>query len=372
MPFKEHPSHSNDIANYTAETVLCTELVTHRLSLVVWRVEIEEILVWNGNVIWVRGMLFERHDQNWSDVFAELYLVGFILLGCHLSGCRRILHAYTHSEGIWHSVGAREASLTRSLSELYLVGFILLGCHLSGCRRILHAYTHSEGIWHSVGAREASLTRSLSDPSEYILWSLESVCPWIALDLSLFVLEGSLSGVSLFGLLEISLQVWSWNRLDILWSCLSYVITLLRLFFALNWDSSTVPCGLACRNWRTLLVWNGNVIWSFGMLFERHDQNWSDVFAELYLVGFILLGCHLSGCRRILHAYTHSEGIWHSVGAREASLTRSLSDPSEYILWSLESVCPWIALDLSLFVLEGSLSGVSLFGLLEISLQVWS
>ena len=92
------------------------------------------------------------------------------------------------------------------------------------------------------------------------------------------------------------------------------------------------------------------------MLFERHDQNWSDVFAELYLVGFILLGCHLSGCRRILHAYTHSEGIWHSVGAREASLTRSLSDPSEYILWSLESVCPWIALDLSLFVLEGSLS----------------
>ena len=39
------------LRNYMIVTALWTVFVTHRLSLVVWRVEIEEILVENGNVI---------------------------------------------------------------------------------------------------------------------------------------------------------------------------------------------------------------------------------------------------------------------------------------------------------------------------------
>ena len=139
---------------------------------------------------------------------------------------------------------------------------------------------------------------------------------------------------------------------------------------SLHWidESSTVPCGLACRNWRNpRLKWQCHL--SFGMLFERHDPNWSDVFAESNLVGFILLGCHLRGMStHPTHIHTPM-GIWHSVGAWEASLTRSLSDPSECILWCLRVHSLMFALCLSLFVLEMSLEDLSLgsrSGLLEI------
>ena len=39
------------LRHYIAVTALLTVFMTDRLSLVVWRVEIEEILVENGNVI---------------------------------------------------------------------------------------------------------------------------------------------------------------------------------------------------------------------------------------------------------------------------------------------------------------------------------
>ena len=47
-----------------------------------------------------------------------------------------------------------------------------------------------------------------------------------------------------------------------------------------------------------------------------------DVFAEPYLVGFILSGCHLRGMSTHRLAADTPMGIWHSEGAWEASLIR--------------------------------------------------
>ena len=76
--------------HHAAVTVLLAVFVSHRLSPVVWRVEIEENLVWNGNVI----LVLRCSLLGWIIINAMSLLnwtFGFILLGCHLEGCRRIL-----------------------------------------------------------------------------------------------------------------------------------------------------------------------------------------------------------------------------------------------------------------------------------------
>ena len=143
----------------------------------------------------------------------------------------------------------------------------------------------------------------------------------------------------------------------------SYVKTLLWLFFRL--DSCLTDCLLlsGVSKWKKFLS-------KMAMSFDFWDTLWTvepklnrDVFTEPYLVGFILLGCHLRGMSTHPLDWTHrwGYGIVRVLGKLHSL---ALLDPccsichyDSFALW-LHSSCPYLSLNCTLVVLVRSRSSL--------------
>ena len=129
----------------------------------------------------------------------------------------------------------------------------------------------------------------------------------------------------------------------------SYVITLLRLLFALNWWVIDCPLWFGVSKLKKSSS-------EMAMSFEFWDAlctAWPELkrclcwIKPCWFHSFRMSSVGMSTQPLTHTLQTHSEGIWHSVGAREASLTRS---PSSFRVHSLISgVC--LSLNCTWFVL---------------------